>query len=293
MSWRTVVISSRSKLDYKMNYLVIRSEEDTKRIFLDEIALLMLENTAISITGCLLTELIARKIRVVLCDGKRNPCAELTPYYGCHDTTQKIRSQIKWTDDNKGAVWTAIISEKIKRQAKLLLSYKLEEQAAMLLGYLSQVEFYDTTNREGHAAKVYFNALFGKGFSRGDGSDCINSALNYGYGLILSAFNREIASCGYITQLGLFHDNMFNPFNLSCDLMEPIRILVDKEVKDSNFTKFDSQEKHAMVGLLHRYVTIDGGNQTVLNAIKLYTRSVFNAIADSDVSKIKFIDYEL
>ena len=32
--------------------------------------------------------------------------------------------------------------------------------------------------------------------------------------LYLSAFNREIVSNGYITQIGLFHDNMFNQFNL-------------------------------------------------------------------------------
>ena len=36
MSWRTVVISNRCKLDLKMGYLVVRGIE-TKRVFLDEI----------------------------------------------------------------------------------------------------------------------------------------------------------------------------------------------------------------------------------------------------------------
>ncbi len=40
MSWRTVVISSQSKLDYKMGYLVVRSEE-THRVLIDEIAILI------------------------------------------------------------------------------------------------------------------------------------------------------------------------------------------------------------------------------------------------------------
>ena len=40
MSWRTVIISSRCKLDLKMGYLVVRREE-VKRIFLDEIAILV------------------------------------------------------------------------------------------------------------------------------------------------------------------------------------------------------------------------------------------------------------
>ena len=53
MSWRTVIVSNRCKLDLKMGYVVIRGE-DTKRIFLDEIAILVVENPAVSLTGCLL-----------------------------------------------------------------------------------------------------------------------------------------------------------------------------------------------------------------------------------------------
>ena len=48
---------------------------------------------------------------------------------------------------------------------------------------------------------------------------------------------------GYITQLGLFHDNMFNQFNLGSDLMEPFRILVDKKVNGLQPDKFEDDEK--------------------------------------------------
>ena len=51
----------------------------------------------------------------------------------------------------------------------------------------------DSTNREGHAAKVYFNALFGMSFTRSADTP-VNAALNYGYSIILSAFNREVAA---------------------------------------------------------------------------------------------------
>lgn len=73
----------------------------------------------------------------------------------------------------------------------------------MLDSYVEELEFNDVTNREGHAAKVYFNAMFGKSFTRSDDIP-INAALNYGYSLILSCFSREIVSSGYLTQLGLF-----------------------------------------------------------------------------------------
>ena len=45
MSWRIVIIESQSKLDYKMGYLVVRSL-DTKRILLDEVAILMIGKRA-------------------------------------------------------------------------------------------------------------------------------------------------------------------------------------------------------------------------------------------------------
>lgn len=47
MSWRTVVISNRCKLDVKMGFMVVRGEETT-RVFLDEIALLLIENPAVA-----------------------------------------------------------------------------------------------------------------------------------------------------------------------------------------------------------------------------------------------------
>ena len=64
MGWRTVVISSRVKLELKLNYLVIRGEVE-KKIFLDEINVLMIENTAVSLTCSLLHALLERKINVI------------------------------------------------------------------------------------------------------------------------------------------------------------------------------------------------------------------------------------
>lgn len=58
MSFRTVVINRHCKLDFRMNYMEIRQLEGKKRIYLDEIEILIVENPAISLTGCLLSELM-------------------------------------------------------------------------------------------------------------------------------------------------------------------------------------------------------------------------------------------
>lgn len=240
MSWRTVVVSSSAKLDYQLGYLVVR-REDTVKIHLSEISMLVLESTAVSLTVALLSELTKRKVKVIFCDEKRNPSSELIPYYGSHDTSAKIRDQITWDEEKKAAIWTEIVTEKIRKQAEFLR--RLEKKEAVLLEeYIQEIEFGDATNREGHAAKVYFNAIFGMDFTR-TAENSINAALNYGYGIILSSFNREIVSNGYLTQLGLFHDNMFNQFNLGCDFMEPFRPLVDRKVLQMNPQQFEHEEK--------------------------------------------------
>lgn len=286
MSWRTIVISNSAKLDYQMGYMVVRQEE-TMKIFLKEISTVIVESTAISITGSLMCELVKNKIKVIFCDEKRNPSSELMPYYGSHDTSAKVRNQVDWSDELKATVWTEIVSEKIRKQKELLEIINKNEEAAMLQGYLEEMEYGDATNREGHAAKVYFNAMFGKDFTRT--ADCnLNAALNYGYSILLSSFTREIVANGYITQIGLFHDNMFNQFNLASDLMEPFRPLVDRLVYTMNLGTFDHDEKMEIVNLLNQTVQINGRDEYVNNAIKVYCKSVFDALSDKDISIIKF-----
>ncbi|MEG1719378.1 MAG: type II CRISPR-associated endonuclease Cas1 [Clostridia bacterium] len=290
MSWRIVEISNRAKLDMKMNYLIIRKEDITK-IHLSEISVLIIESTAVSLTAALIVELAKRKIKVIFCDEKRNPIAENISYYGSHDTSLKVRTEINWNDNTKKCVWTKLVTEKILKQKELLA--KLDKQEYKKLDkYLGEIEFYDVTNREGHAAKVYFNSLFGKDFTRSKDNN-INAALNYGYAILLSAFNREIVSNGYITQLGLFHDNVYNMFNLSCDLMEPFRPLVDECVYFIDHENFMHDEKIELVNLLNKEVLIDNKKQYVNNAIKIYCKSILDALDNNDISKIKDYRNEL
>ena len=275
MSWRIVVISKRAKLDLQLGKMVVRSDEVTK-IVLSEISTIMIESTAVSITASLIAELAKRKVKVIFCDEKRNPSCELVNYYGSHDTSNKVRKQIIWKQQTKEAVWTEIVTEKIRKQ-KELLELLGRKESALLSDYLKEIVWNDGTNREGHAAKVYFNALFGLDFTRTEDS-LINAALNYGYSILMSAFAREIVASGYLTQIGIFHDNMFNQFNLASDLMEPFRILVDREVLMMPLEAFEHQEKMRLVDILNHEVWIDGKLQYVNNAIKIYCKSVFDAL---------------
>lgn len=292
MSWRTVVVTGVSKLDYNMGYVVVRKLGETIRVHISEIGLLMIESTTSSVTTALLAELTKNKVKVVFCDEKHNPSSQLVAVYGSHDTSAKIRRQIHFSENIKKEVWTEIVTEKIRQQMNVLYDYCYQDSAELLQSYVEEIKFFDESNREGHAAKVYFNTLFGKDFSRSSDNN-INAALNYGYGIILSCFSREIVAQGYLSQLGIFHDNMFNQFNLASDFMEPYRCLVDKKVIEMNHDIFEHEEKMYLLSVLNEEVIIDGKKQYVTNSIKIYVKSIFNALNEEDVSLIKFYKNEL
>lgn len=281
------MISNVAKLDYQIGYLVVRGQETT-RIHLNEIKTLIIESTAVSMTAYLLSELTKNKVKVIFCDEKRNPSSELLPCYGSHDTSLKLRNQIKWDEIRKKEVWTQIVKEKILQQAALLQSLSKEEYR-MLVSYAEEMEFGDETNREGHAAKVYFNAMFGKKFTRTE--ECpLNAALNYGYSILLSMFNREIVSNGYLTQLGLFHENMFNPFNLASDLMEPFRPIVDELVWKMKPECFETEEKREILQMVNREVSIAGRREMLDNAVKIYCKSIFDVLEGNADAVIRFYE---
>ena len=284
-------MSSLSKLDYKMDYLVVRSRDATKRIHLSEISVLILESTAISLTAYLLCELSKRKIDIIFCDEKRVPYGMLMPLYGSHNTSLKYRNQMKWDEDVKDVVWAEIIKAKINGQ-RCVLDDEKEDERLLLEKYITEVQPGDVTNREGHAAKVFFNALYGMSFTRSEENNT-NSALNYGYAVLLSVVAREIVINGYCTQIGLFHDNVFNGLNLASDLMEPFRPFIDRTVKEMDLENFTHEEKMQIVRTLNSKVAIEGKTHYMLNAIRIYVKSVLYAIDKADITLIKFPSYEL
>ncbi len=178
MGFRTVVVNSRSKLEYRLNYLVVRGETE-KRVFINEINTLIVQSTAVSLTAALLSELVKNNVKIIFCDEKCNPAAELLPYYSAHNTSKRIKIQTKWSDEIKGEVWKRIIRRKILTEKEVLLRRGYSVEAEILAAYSDEVERGDLTNREGHAAKVYFNRILPDGETRRS-VGFLNGCLNYG-----------------------------------------------------------------------------------------------------------------
>src|SRR5690625_6381395 len=112
-------------------------------------------------TGHILNALSKYKITTIICDERHLSYAQVNLIYGHIRQTNVIKKQFNWEDEQKELLWKYIIKQKIYNQKKLLQSW-YGGNYEILSNYISQVEIGDETNREGHAAKVYFNELYGR-----------------------------------------------------------------------------------------------------------------------------------
>lgn len=276
--FRSVVIESPCKLSYRGGYIVVRKEDDTAKVHLSEFQTLVLHTNQVYISAYLLSELAKAKISLVVSDERHNPVGQYLPLYGAHNTSGRIAEQLEWGPVAKKQVWQRIIKDKIAHQSRVLGVRAREQDALQLRSVVGEVRSGDSTHREAHAAHVYFRSLFGPDFTRDDETP-VNAALNYGYALLLSAVNREIVSRGYLTQEGICHHNEFNQFNLSCDLMEPFRPIVDRIVFDNVERDFTKDDKLLLIDMLNQLIPYRGGSYRVTSVISLYVKDCLDALS--------------
>lgn len=272
MGWRTVVINKHSKLSYKNNHLVFKAVDQHEMIHLSEIDVLLLETADITVTTMLLNRLIDFNILVLFCDSSRLPVAKILPFYARHDSSLQLKKQIEWQEEKKSDVWTEIISQKILNQAKFLEDKLFLDKSASILLLHGELEPMDLTNREGHAARIYFNTLFGNDFKR-ESDDPINAGLNYGYTILLSIVARELVQTGCMTQFGLKHINQFNDFNLASDLMEPFRPIIDEIIYQNRNDSFKVM-KRSIFEIFENLYPYDGKQMYLTNIISDYIKKV-------------------
>lgn len=166
MGWKTIFISSKSKLSYKANHLLIQTATEVKTIPFHQIECVMIATTQTVITSYLIAKLMEQDIKVIFCDNEHDPCSELTPYYSNIKRNQNIEKQISWPISKKEQLWTEIVTNKIENQIKIMKIFKLD--TSDVVGEFNHLEENDHSNREATIAMKYFPAIFGNNFTRGN-----------------------------------------------------------------------------------------------------------------------------
>lgn len=229
MTYRHIVIRKGAKLSTRYEQLLIKQDNEVS-IPLEDIATITLEDPAITVTHALLSKCTEYHVEIIVCDRKRMPSGILQPFNRHSRQQTVLEMQLGLHKPFKKRIWQKIVVRKIENQARCLELLHFGEEAEKLYAISRSVESGDRTNREAYAAKLYFEQLFGLGFSRRT-DNIYNIALNYGYSIMRSLVARSLVRYGFTPSLGIFHDSQTNAFNLADDFIEVLRPFVDVTVR--------------------------------------------------------------
>lgn len=288
MSWRTVLVEDGESLRLKLDSVVIEKDGRVFIIPLSDIGIIVVDGQGATISTRLLNSLSKNNITLINCDETHHPNGIFTAFNGHSRASKMIQKQILLDEGTKGEIWRKLISYKIENQYKILRNFEKSQQSLEKLNkYYNQLEEYDRTNREGHAAKVYFNELFGKDFSRNNEEHIVNAGLNYGYSILRAHLARCVVGYGLSPMLGIFHRNEFNQFNLVDDLMEPFRPFVDcfvyQTLKEERY--FKVEHRRELIGLMNKRCRYKGGQYTLQSIVEKFVIDFITVVETGEFDK--------
>lgn len=243
-------------LSLRNNQMIINTKEMPemqRSVPIEDIGFVILEHQQTNITLPLLNALSDNNVAVIFCGDNFMPNAMLMNLDSNKTQGESYRAQIEASEPLKKGLWKQIVEAKIRNQAALL--NKLGKDGERLKPYYTNVKSGDADNREGVAAKIYWNELFGEDFIRSREGVEPNNMLNYGYTLLRAAVARSLMGSGLFPAFGIFHRNRYNAFPLADDIMEPYRPFVDEIVFDLYANGERKLTKDVKARLLHLLFT--------------------------------------
>ncbi|MDO4924611.1 MAG: type II CRISPR-associated endonuclease Cas1 [Turicibacter sp.] len=289
MSWRTVLVEDGESLRLKLDSIVIEKQGRLFTIPLSDIGVIVVDGQGATISTRLLSSLGKNNIALINCDETHHPNGIFTAFNGHSRASKMIQKQITLDDATKGEIWRKLISYKIENQYKILKHFEKSQQSLEKLNkYYNQIEDYDRTNREGHAAKVYFNELFGKDFSRNNEEHIVNAGLNYGYSILRAHLARCVVAYGLSPMLGIFHRSEYNQFNLVDDLIEPFRPFVDcfvyQNLKEERY--FRAEHRRELITLMNKRCRYKEGQYTLQSILEKFVIDFITVVETGEFDKI-------
>jgi len=275
MVWRSVMISRPATLRRDKFALLIEQEQDA-RVPFEDIAVIVLNHREITLTHSVLSACGEYGIGLFSTGPTHHPNGVFLPFLPHSRATRMLRLQLTLGKPAAKRAWQTIIQAKILNQAECLK--RVNQPGAERLGSLARrVRSGDPDNLESQASSVYFRALFGSDFHRGQ-PRWINAALDYGYAVFRAAIACGLVAHGFLPALGLFHASEQNAFNLADDLIEPYRPLVDLHVVGHRLghdvDELQPADKAALVSLLNVDMEMPRGTMSALTSIEQAVESL-------------------
>lgn len=292
MGFRLVMIENDVSIKLKLDNLIIQRDEKSLWIPIEDISIILIDNMKTTLTSRILCALAEHNVGIIFCNQEHLPIGFYSSYDNHSRISKSIHYQINSSKEYYNILWKFIVKAKINNQKKVLEKLNKNPNVIKLLNqFCEEVCIGDTTNREAHAAKVYFNELMECSFSRGNEDILLNSGLDYGYAIFRSYLAKLCVGYGLNSQLGIHHRNEYNRFNLVDDLIEPFRPFVDYFtyflLREEEY--FTGEHRRRLVNLLNHKIFYKEKKMFLCNAMEEYVSNIASEIAGKG-NKIEFPD---
>lgn len=244
---RTLYFGNPAYLSMKLGQLVVKLPDDrppdtdisgrlsqtVKTIPIEDIGIVVLDNSRITITHGLVDALLENGCALITCGQSHLPAGLMLPLFGHTLQNERFRHQLDSSVPLRKQLWQQTIQCKISNQASVL-EYVTGENHGNMKAWAGKVKSGDTDNMEARAAAYYWKNLFpdNENFIRDRYEAEPNNLLNYGYAILRAIIARALVASGLLPTLGIHHHNRYNAYCLADDIMEPYRPYVDRLVLD-------------------------------------------------------------
>ncbi|MBI9020052.1 MAG: type II CRISPR-associated endonuclease Cas1 [Verrucomicrobia bacterium] len=291
---RTVYFESPAHLSFKNGQLVYtpKPEGEVRTVPVEDIGFMVLDNHSITLSLRLIEELTANNAAIVFCDKLHHPTAMSVPFAGNTTHAKTLAAQLEMSEPLKKNLWKQTVEVKIKNQAEMLRRTESSGVEA-LLRHAESVKSGDTDNREGAAARIYWQNLFGEEFRRERSGGGPNHLLNYTYAILRAAVARSLVGSGLYPAIGIHHHNQYNAYALADDVMEPYRPYADEIVfdvwKEMNVEEgeISKEQKQRLLKLLAADVHLTNTLRPLMVGLSITTASLVRCIGGEQ----KKVDY--
>ena len=291
-AWKTIRITKPCVLRIENTNLVIEDDDHRFKLSIEDTDSIIFEGDRFTISAKVLAALSKHKIATLFCDEYYMPSAILHPYHQSALATRTLKTQLAVPKEYAEKLWQRVIIAKINLQRDVLEN--LGKESDKLTQYAEEVRPADRYGAEAKSARYYWGEIFQDLTREADSFDIRNQALNYAYALVRSLITRDLSAAGFLPALGIWHDNQYNAFNLSDDLMEPFRPIVDIGVyqileRHSDEEFLTPQMKKELIGLMDiEYLQYEKGRSNIRNVAKLYIQLFKRSIEQGDPEILSF-----
>lgn len=257
---RTIEVSREAAhLSVRLGQLVLaQGERLLGTVPCEDIGVVVVDHPCATYSHAALASLAGYGAVLVICGPNHLPAAMLVPLSNHSEIAHRIACQAAASRPIRKRLWKQIVQAKIRSQANNLPPDS--PARSKLLALARQVRSGDPSNVEAQAARIYWaHWLPDTLFRRDPEGSGLNALLNYGYAILRAAMARALVAAGLVPALGLYHSHRANPFCLADDLIEPLRPLVDAQVRDlfrRGTTELTPETKPPLLGILTQTVRL-------------------------------------